>query len=134
MQTIKLLRTSHTITYPKPLIFPNFDYVNKIRTIRFQDIWLLYKDEHSSLIKQSHRLTSKACWPTMLEGQNVNLALKVFDTSTYAALRVFNTTHSSSQSQTPEFLDIIIKVWEIFNINTTHKHIRHNDEFSKPRA
>ena len=68
----------------------------------------------------------------MLERQNVNLALKVFDTSTYAALTIFNTTHSSSQSQTPEFLDIIIKVWKIFNINTTHKHIRLNDEFSKP--
>ena len=122
----------HTFTYPNPLIFPNFDDVNKIRAARFQDIRLLYKDEQSSLIKQAHRLTSKACWPTMLERQNVNLALKVFDTSTYAALTIFNTTHSSSQSQTPEFLDIIIKVWKIFNINTTHKHIRLNDEFSKP--
>ena len=99
--------------------------MNKIRTARFQDIRLLYKDEQSSLIKQALRLTSKACWPTMLERQNVNLALKVFDTSTYAALIIFNT-------QTPEFLDIIIKVWKIFNINTTHKHIRLNDEFSKP--
>ena len=68
----------------------------------------------------------------MLVRQNVNLALKVFDTSTYSALTIFNTTHSSSQSQTPEFLDIIIKLWKIFNINTTHKHIRLNDEFSKP--
>ena len=117
-----------------PLIFPNFDDVNKIRTARFQDIRLLYKNEQSSLIKQAHRLTSKACWPTMLERQNVNSALKTFDTSTYAALTIYNATHGNSQSQTPEFLDIIIKAWifSIFNVNTTHKHIRLNDEYSRP--
>ena len=104
--------------------------MNKKRTARIQDIRLLYKKEQSSLIKQAHRLTSKACWQTILERQNVNLALKIFDTSTYAALAIFNTTHSSSQSQTPEFLDIIIKVWKIST--TTHKHIRLNDGFSKP--
>ena len=121
-----------TFAYPNPLIFPNFDDVNKIRTARFQDIRLLYKNEQSSLIKQAHRLSSKACWPTMLEKQNVNLALKIFDLSTYAALSIYNTTHINSKSQTPEFLEIIIKVWKIFNVNTTHKHIILNDEFSKP--
>ena len=121
-----------TFTYPNPLIFPNFDDVNNIGRARFQDIRLLYKNEQSSLIKQAHRLTSKACWPTMLERQNVNLALKIFDTSTSAALAIYNAKHANSQSQTPEFLDIIIKVWKIFNVNTTHKHIRLNDDYSKP--
>ena len=78
------------------LVNLDFDDVNKIRTARFQDIMLLYKNEQSSLIKQAHRLTSKACWPTMLERQNVNLALKIFDTSTYAALSIYNATYANS--------------------------------------
>ena len=76
----------HTFTYPNQLIFHKYDEVNKIHVARFQDIRLLYKSEQSSLLKQAHRLSSKACWPTMLERQNVNLALKILDQLTYEAL------------------------------------------------
>ena len=68
----------------------------------------------------------------MFERQNVYLALKIFDTSTYAALTIYQATGTNLKSQTPEFLDIMIKVWKIFNLNATHKHIRLNDEYSKP--
>ena len=49
----------HTFTYQNPLIFPNYDDVNKIHIARFQDIRLLYKSEQSSLLKQAHRLSYK---------------------------------------------------------------------------
>ena len=62
----------------------------------------------------------------------MNLALKIFDTSSYAAQTIYQATGTNLKSQTPEFLDIMIKVRKIFNVNTTHKHIRPNDEFSKP--
>ena len=104
----------------------------KLSFARFQYIRLFYKKEHPSLIKQAHRLTSKACWPTMLERQNVNPALKIFDTSTYAVLTIYQATCTNLNSQTPEFLDIIIMVWKILNVNTAHKHIRLNDAYSKP--
>ena len=93
----------HTFTYPNPLNFLNYDDVNKFHIARFQYIRLLYKSEQSSLLKQAHRLSSKACWPTMLERQSVNLALKIFDQSTYAALSIYNATHANSKSKTPEF-------------------------------
>ena len=39
------------------------------------------------VVKQAHRLTSKACWPGSLERQNVSLALRIFDPSTQIALK-----------------------------------------------
>ena len=119
--------------YPNPLIFPNFDDAHKLNIAQFQDVRLLYKNEQTSVFKQAHRLTAKACWPTNLERQSVNLALKIFDTSTLTALSIYNSKRTDFESRrTCEFLDIIIKVWKIFNVNTTHKHIRLNDELSKP--
>ena len=66
---LNLKEYDHTFTYPNPLIFPNYDDVNKIHIDSFQDIRLLYKTEQSSLLKQAHRISFKACWPTMLERQ-----------------------------------------------------------------
>ena len=45
----------------------------------------------------------------------------------------FSADFSNSDSRrTCEFLHIIINVWKIFNVNTTHKHFRLNDQLSKP--
>ena len=129
---INLKDYEHTFSYPNTLIFPHCEDSQHIRIAKFQDIRLLYKNEQSLIIKQAHRLTAKACWPTSLERQNVSLALKIFDTSTLAALSIYNSAQTNFETQTTEFLDIIIKVWKIFNVNTTHKHIRLNDDFSKP--
>ena len=106
---------------------------HKVNIAQFQDVRLLYKNEQTWILKQAHRLTAKACWPTILERQNVNLALKIFDTSTLTALSIYNSKRTDFESsRTCEFLDIILKVWKIFNVNTTHKHIRLNDELSRP--
>ena len=122
-----------TFVYPNPLIFPNFEDTLKLNIAQFQDVRSLYKSEQTSIFKQAHRLTAKACWPSMLERQNVNLSLKIFDTSTLAALSIYNSKRTDSDSRrTCEFLHIIINVWKIFNVNTTHKHFRLNDQLSKP--
>ena len=42
----------HTFTYPNPLIFPNYDDVDKIHIARFQDIRILYKSEQSSYLNK----------------------------------------------------------------------------------
>ena len=69
----------------------------------------------------------------MLERQNVNVSLKIFDTSTLAALSIYNSKRTDSDSRrTCEFLNIIINVSKIFNVNITHKHFRLNDQLSKP--
>ena len=118
--------------YPNSLIFPDFDDTHKVNIAQFQDVRLLYKNEQTSILKQAYRLTAKTGWPTILERQNVNLALKIFDTSTLTALSIYNSKRTDFESRrTCEFLDYY-KIWKIFNVNTTHKHIRLNDELSRP--
>ena len=65
----------------------------------FDDIRLLYKSEQHSTVKQAHRLNSKACWPTTLERQNVNLALRVFNESTSADLKIQKDSRSQFKTK-----------------------------------
>ena len=85
--------------YPNALIFPNFDDTHKVNIAQFQDVRLLYKNEQTSILKQAYRLTAKTCWPTILERQNVNLALKIFDTSTLTALSIYNSKRTDFESR-----------------------------------
>ena len=61
---------------------------NITHTAVFEDIRILYKDDQHSVAKLALRLTSKGCWPSTLDRQNVYLALRIFDDSTAAALNV----------------------------------------------
>ena len=56
----------------------------------FEDVRLLYKQEHHSFAKIAHHLTAKSCWPSSMERQNVKLALKIFNKSTIAGLQIQN--------------------------------------------
>ena len=122
----------HTFKYPDLLLYPSLDETNKVKKAMFNDIRLLYKSEQHSTVKQAHRLNSKACWPTTLERQNVNLALRVFNESTSAALKIQNDSRSEFKNDTPYFIDIINKIWKIFNANSPFKHVHLKDEFSSP--
>ena len=122
-----------TLKYPDLLIYSQLpSSTSNQNEAKFNDIRLLYKAEQHSTIKQAHRLSSKVCWPTSLERQNVNLALRVFNDSTCAALEVQNDLRSKFRNDTSNFVDLISKIWKIFNINTPLKHVRLNDKYSKP--
>ena len=94
---------------------------------------LLYKLEKFSVAKIAPRLTYKACWPSSLERQSVSFALRIFDETNVAALTI-NQSHvrEVDRTQTNSFLDLICRVWKIFNINTTWKGHRLNDQDSFP--
>ena len=79
---------------------------SELNEAKFNDIRVLYKIEQHSTIKQAHRLSSMVCWPTSLERQNVNLILKVFNESTYAALKIQNDLHPDSINDTSNFVDV----------------------------
>ena len=81
------------------------------------------------MAKIAPRLTCRACWPSSLERQSVSLALKIFDETNVAALTI-NQSHvrEVDKTQTISFLDLICRVWRIFNINTTWKGHRLNDQ------
>ena len=86
--------------------------------------------EPNSVAKTAHRLTAKSCWPSSLR-QNVNLALRIFDDSTAAALTV-HALNNDQVSETAQFINLICKIWKIFNVITPNKGIRLNDELSMP--
>ncbi|KAI6655342.1 Transposable element P transposase [Oopsacas minuta] len=111
-----------------------FENIQVASTAVFEEIRKLYKSDQHSVAKLALRLTSKACWPSTLERQNVSLALRIFDESTAAALNVSYQSryHTSTNSQTTDFIAIICNVWKLFNINTPNKGILHKDEFSVP--
>ncbi|KAI6651128.1 Transposable element P transposase [Oopsacas minuta] len=133
---IKSIRNNwlNQIDYNKTFTYPDFENIQVASTAVFEEIRKLYKSDQHSVAKLAPRLTSKACWPSTLERQNVSLALRIFDESTAAALNVSYQSryHTSTNSQTADFITIICNVWKIFNINTPNKGILHKDEFSVP--
>ena len=78
------------------------------------------------MAKIAPRLTYKACWPSSLERQSVSLALRIFDETNVAALTI-NQSHVREVDRTQTN-----SVWKIFNINTTWKVHRLNDQDSFP--
>ena len=108
-------------------------YPLKISHASFRDIRMLYNSERDSLAKLAPRLTSKSCYPSNLERQNVKLVLKVVHESTIAALAIQDETRSPAfKSNTSDFVGILLSLWKIFNVNTPYKHIRLSDPMSKP--
>ena len=63
-------------THGNPARYPPICYA------AFDDLRTLFKADNFSIIKRAPKLTSKACWPSQLERQNVNLALRIFHEST----------------------------------------------------
>ena len=85
------------------------------------------------IIKRAPKLTSKACWPSQLERQNVNLAMRIFHESTAAGLSSFiNHTNIGKPHQTVDFLNFINHIWSIFNVNWVGKDIRFNNPYLAP--
>ncbi|KAI6651884.1 Transposable element P transposase [Oopsacas minuta] len=82
---------------------PSFISCEYTLNVPFQDLRSLFKLEQNSVAKTAHRLTAKSCWPSSLERQNVNLALRIFDDSTSAAL----TVHASKYGQVSETAQFI---------------------------
>ena len=127
--------------YDKTFHFPNLvnfkadytDYPLKFGSASFQDVSQLYNSERASLAKLAPHLTMKACFPSSIERQNVKLVLKVVNELTISALTIQNGLRTPEfRNNTPEFVDILLTVWRLFNVNTPFKGIRLNDHFSEP--
>ena len=107
--------------------FPNFQnfqlssYEDHIQVLSasFSDVRLLYSSEKQYLAKLAPRLTIKSCFPSIIERQNEKLVLKVVNELTIAALKLQNELRDpESRNNTHEFVDILLKIWKIFNIST----------------
>ena len=80
------------------------------------------------IINRAPKLASKTCWPSHLERQNVNLALKILYKSTAAGLSSFYNENTTNENRhTVKFIPLINKIWNIFNVNWIGKDIRFNN-------
>ena len=105
----------------------------QVCTATFEDIRTLFKSDSYNVLKRAPKLTSKACWPSKLERQNVNLALKIFHDSTYCGLLTYKIEKGIVENnQTVAFLKLISIIWDIFNVNWVGKDIRFKNEYSAP--
>ena len=121
--------------------FPDFDNISidqctyplSICYASFRDIRILYNSERDSLAKLAPRLTLDSCCPSSLERQNVKLVLKIVHESTIAALIIQNDLRCTAyKTHTSVFVELLLSLWKIFNVNTPLKHVRLNDSLSKP--
>ena len=128
---INLKNINQTFIHPdlSTINLSHIAYPLRINAASFDDIRQQYLSEKHKVAKLAPRLTAKSCWPTSLERQNVKLALKIFDESTLAAISLRN--EANHNSQTEDFINIILKLWKIFNINGPNKDLRFKDDFSR---
>ena len=108
-------------------------YPVQVYSASFSDVRLLYASENESLAKLAPNLTIKACFPSAIERQNVKLVLKVFNELTLAALKLQNQlSNQEYRNNTHDFVEILLQLWKLFNINSPLKGKRMNDNMSRP--
>ena len=81
--------------FNKTFRYPQFDNMDMINIASFEEIRQLYRSQQNKIIKLAQRLTSKSCWSSTLERQNVGIAQRIFDESTSAALAIQNSSKSN---------------------------------------
>ena len=103
--------------------YPSFQDDSVIQRASFGDLKSLYEIEKGITIKQAYRLSFKALHPHSIERQNVNLVLRIFNDTNIAALKSLgpNNTCLVNWSGTADFIEIILKLWNIFNVKSASK-------------
>ncbi|XP_037518749.2 uncharacterized protein LOC119395817 [Rhipicephalus sanguineus] len=101
----------------------------KILTASFKVLCELHEAEKHELLKLAPTLTLKALNPSNMERQDVKLALKVFNSSTVAALSTATFQHAK---ETSEYIDTILTWWNIVNVKTPRKGQRLRDHLQGP--
>ena len=109
-------------------------YPVQVYSASFSDVRLLYASEKESLAKLAPNLTIKACFPFAIRRQNVKLVLKVFNVLTLADLKLQNElSNQEYRNNTDDFVEILLQLWKLFNINCPLKSKRLNDDdMSRP--
>ena len=78
----------------------------------------LYLNERSNIIKTAPKLSQKVLFPSSFERQNVKYVLALFNEFTIAGLK---SQSASNFNGTIEFLQCILKWWNIVNVKTLFK-------------
>jgi hypothetical protein len=113
-------------------LFPIATSGSSVCQASFSHVRQLYNSEVDSVVKLAPGLTRKALYPSNLERQNVQLALKVFDEKVLVALDHFAAQTNKDVRGTQFFISVIIKLWRIINVKSSNKGIRKRDSDSVP--
>ncbi|KAH6946072.1 hypothetical protein HPB50_011471 [Hyalomma asiaticum] len=104
-------------------------------TASFKTLRELHLKEQGQLIKAAPTLSLKALNPSSMQKQNVKLALKLFNSSTVAALQTWGQRYALQHAVgTAEFLKIVETWWRIVNVKSPSKGRRIRDELQTPIA
>lgn len=103
--------------------YPSFDSEDtSAKTASLTSVRKLYDLESSNLLKFGYGLTRKSLWPTKLERQNVNLALKVFSVNVVRGLEELGPKcNLESYQQTADYIKIFCFWWDIVNVKSPFK-------------
>ncbi|KAI6658227.1 Transposable element P transposase [Oopsacas minuta] len=112
--------------------YPRLDRDKKERDLQIQDLRLLFKLNQFSVAKLSPKLNYKSCWSSVLDKQNVELTLRVFDYTNVAAFTLHQSKDYIQSNQTGDFIALICQVWKLINVNIPWKGVRLNDRDSLP--
>ena len=120
----------------KTFLFPSLDSTSSsegsMLKASFYHLRKLFCEEQSSVVKLAPALNSKSLFPTSTEKQNVNLMLKIFDQRNAVALDHFEKTWKIDTAGTREFVNTVVRLWNIVNVKHPYKHLRLRNEDCKP--
>lgn len=112
----------------KSLRFPWFDSSEEgpYKNTSFNEVRSLWREQSSSLLRTTHRLSYQALYLSSFDRQRVDLVDALFDYSTIAAM------FAAGYQDTSSFMKIVKKWWTIFNVKLHHLSQRKRIDDAKP--
>ena len=120
--------TTHTMKN----IFNNFERKKVFSLPKFNDLQIesicpnfhhcieLFILEENLPLKYAHKLRKNYLAPRSIEKVSVKPSLSIFHESTANALDVYAPKYNNSWTDTSAFIRLVIKLWNILNVKTTH--------------
>lgn len=115
--------------------YPDFEnpFNNHFNTASFIYLKKIHEIENDELVKYATGLTLKSLCPSNLERQNVKLVLKTFNKFVIQGLLKLGPIYNISYfEETANYISIICKWWDIFNVKTAVKDIHKRNVFMQP--
>jgi len=88
----------------------------------FKHVTELFHTESTLSLKKAHKITPASLNPRNIEKTSVKLAVSIFCESTRDALQFYSDHQGYPQwKTTADFISLVIKLWNILNVKTSHK-------------
>ena len=92
------------------------------RSANFKHVTELFNMESTLSLKKAHKITPASLNPRNIEKTSVKLAVSIFCESTRDALQFYADHQDHPQwKTTADFISLVIKLWNVLNVKTSHK-------------